>query len=222
MTLAEVRSAAGEPTSRFKKTTESASLTDAYEDLGLHVYYNRSGSVEFVESFQVDQTLHVLGSMPVFKTVAEELVASLSANAPFRSEEGGSLYVCPFLGLSLWRSDSSGEAGPDASPYPPTTVQQCNRARRFGHRRTLVAVRGRSGRCRSRGVALLQVSAGVKRQRGGGALLWTRAILGPSRDRGPASGLIVCQLCANSAEVPRFRPNSLVERMGNSIRKSNT
>ncbi len=109
MSLDEVRSAVGEPTGRFRKTSDSPRLTDVYDGLGIHVYYDDSDSVEFIESFPVDGIRHVLYGMPVFELTAEQIAANLSAKGLSGTAEDGSWFVYSSLGLSLWRSHESRE-----------------------------------------------------------------------------------------------------------------
>ncbi len=109
MSLAENRTVIGEPKERFQKTEQSVSLTDSYENLGLHVYYDENGSVEFIESFPVDGIRHFLYDISVFEVPAKDVVAKLASKGHGTSREGGSSLVYVSLGLSLWRSHSSNE-----------------------------------------------------------------------------------------------------------------
>jgi hypothetical protein len=104
--IADVRGTLGEPTKRFRKTPRSLRLTDAYTLLGVHVYYDGAGCVEFVESFAVEGVEHVLDGLSVFDTPATTLMAAVSKKAAVRSEEGGTTLVAPTLGLSFWRADA--------------------------------------------------------------------------------------------------------------------
>jgi len=45
----EVKRVLGNEPRRFKKTPHSAALTDAFDELGVHVYYNATGSCSAVE-----------------------------------------------------------------------------------------------------------------------------------------------------------------------------
>jgi hypothetical protein len=103
--MADVRAALGEPTNRFRKTPESPRLTDAYDPLGVHVYYDGADCVECVESFAVEGTVHLLDGLPVFDTPATKLIAAVWKKAAVRSEERGTSFVAPTLGLAFWRSD---------------------------------------------------------------------------------------------------------------------
>jgi hypothetical protein len=51
--MADLRGILGEPTRQFRKYPGSPKLTDAYEALGVHVYYDDADCVDFVESFAV-------------------------------------------------------------------------------------------------------------------------------------------------------------------------
>jgi|SRR6185437_909983 len=106
--MAHVRGTLGEPTKRFRKTPNSPQLTDAYAQLGVHVYYDDADCVEFVESFAMEGVVHLLDGLSVFKTPVATIVESVSKKAAVRSEEGGTSFVVPTLGLAFWRAD--GEA----------------------------------------------------------------------------------------------------------------
>jgi hypothetical protein len=108
MPIADIRGTMGEPTKRFRKTADSLRLTDAYAQLGVHVYYDDADCVEFVESFAVEGVIHLLDGLSVFETPAVTIVASVSKRAAVHSEEGGASLVVPTLGLAFWRAD--GEA----------------------------------------------------------------------------------------------------------------
>jgi hypothetical protein len=105
MPMAHVRGQLGEPTKRFRKTPDSPRLTDAYVQLGVHVYYDGADCVEYMESFAVDGIVHLLDGLPVFDTPVTTLIAAVSKKAAVRSEERGTAFVAPSLGLAFWRSD---------------------------------------------------------------------------------------------------------------------
>ncbi len=105
MPLADVRATIGEPTKQFRKTLDSPRLTDAYVALGVHVYYNGAICVEAVESFAVEGVVHVVDGLPVFDTPATTIIAAVSKKAAVRSEERGTSFVVPTMGLSFWRAD---------------------------------------------------------------------------------------------------------------------
>jgi hypothetical protein len=102
--MADLRGILGEPTKQFRKSPGSLKLTDAYEPLGVHVYYDDADCVEFVELFAVEEVIHVLDGLPVFDTSVATLMAALSKKGVVRSEEGGTSLVVPTLGLAFWRT----------------------------------------------------------------------------------------------------------------------
>lgn len=105
MPIADVRDLLGEPTRRFRKAHISQKLTDDYELLGVHVYYDDADRVEFVASFAVEGVIHLLDGLSVFDTPAAILMAAVSKKGAVRSEERGTSLVIPALGLSFWRAD---------------------------------------------------------------------------------------------------------------------
>lgn len=103
--MADVRGMLGQPTKQFRKALGSPKLTDAYEALGVHVYYDDADRVEFVESFAVEGVVHLLEGLSVFDTSVTTLMAVVSKKGAVRSEEDGTSLVIPTLGLSFWRAD---------------------------------------------------------------------------------------------------------------------
>jgi hypothetical protein len=103
--MADVRSTLGEPTKQFRKALGSIELTDAYEPLGIHVYYDGAACVEFVEAFRVEGVIHLLDGLSVFDTSVATLMAAVSKKGWVCSEESGTILVAPTLGLSFWRAD---------------------------------------------------------------------------------------------------------------------
>ena len=105
MSIADVRGTMGEPTKQFRKAPNSKTLTDAYDQLGMHVYYDIADCVEFVEAFAVKGVEHLLDGYAVFETPAAAIMAFVSKKGAVRSEEGGTSLVAPTLGLAFWRAD---------------------------------------------------------------------------------------------------------------------
>jgi hypothetical protein len=103
--MVDVRRMLGEPTKQFRKSLDSLMLTDVYEPLGVHAYYDGAGCVEFVESFRVEGAIHLLDGLSVFDTSVATLVAAVSKRGWVCSEESGTILVAPTLGLSFWRAD---------------------------------------------------------------------------------------------------------------------
>jgi hypothetical protein len=52
-TRKKTREKLGDSYTTFRKV-EGAPLTDSYDDLGLHLYYDKKGHLEFVEAFEPD------------------------------------------------------------------------------------------------------------------------------------------------------------------------
>ena len=65
MTRAEARGALGDNYRSFRKVPAAPTLTDAYADLGLHLYYDPADRLEFIEAFKPAQ--------PTFRSI--ELLA---------------------------------------------------------------------------------------------------------------------------------------------------
>jgi hypothetical protein len=103
--MADVRSMLGEPTKQFHKSPGSIKLTDVYEPLGVHIYYDDADCVEFVESFRVEGVIHLLDGLSVFDTSVATLMAAVSKMGWVCSEENGTILAAPILGLSFWRAD---------------------------------------------------------------------------------------------------------------------
>lgn len=89
----------------FKKTKWSEHETDAFDDIGFHVYYGGANPVvDFIEMFPEDATTFLLDGLDIFRTVSSDLIAHLSDKAEVLEKTVGCCYIYPTLELSLWRS----------------------------------------------------------------------------------------------------------------------
>jgi hypothetical protein len=104
MSREESRSAMGIQPDTFRKA-DSATLTDAYDHQGFHVYFDKDERVEYIEVFPSRMPAMYKG-VSVFETKADDLVAVISKDAQYDKDdpELGFSYVFPELELSLWRS----------------------------------------------------------------------------------------------------------------------
>ncbi len=63
---AEIRTLLGDGFKTFAKQPASLAVTDAYENLGLHLYYDSAERLEFIEAFEpidpIYSGIHLLGS----------------------------------------------------------------------------------------------------------------------------------------------------------------
>jgi len=90
----------------FRKTRRSEHETDAYDDIGLYVYYKGSEPVvDYLEMFHAKNTAFLLESVDIFRTKSEDLIDHLFARSTVIEEEPGCSYIFQALELSLWRSE---------------------------------------------------------------------------------------------------------------------
>jgi hypothetical protein len=73
------------------------------------VYYDANGRVEFLESFSVPGTRHVLLGISAFESTADSLLETASGRFALREEEIGTSFVSASPGLSLWRQSEEDE-----------------------------------------------------------------------------------------------------------------
>jgi hypothetical protein len=68
MSRSEVRALLGSHFSTFKKGAEAFNLTDSYDSIGLHLYYDGKGELDFVEAFSpcapCFNEIHFIGNNP--------------------------------------------------------------------------------------------------------------------------------------------------------------
>ena len=105
MRRSEVLSAIGDPSSRFTKTPESAALTDSYDDLGIHVFYTESETVEFIETWSHPNVRHLVSGLDGFATAADQLISVLGTQGHECVNDRGYSYTFSQPGVSFWRSD---------------------------------------------------------------------------------------------------------------------
>lgn len=109
MSRTAVLDATGEPTRRFRKSPDSPELTDAYDDIGMHVYYDDSETVVFVEAGQAQNVKLLFDGMSLLDTPVTEVISEISKLGSYLEKEDGHSFVFGELGISLWRSDPGRE-----------------------------------------------------------------------------------------------------------------
>lgn len=109
MTREEVRSLLGEPSATFYKGLNTESPTDAYDHVGVHVYYaHPSGYCEALEFFEPAQLL--LAEKPLFQLSFVQLKEWLSSqDSELEIDDEG--LTCFKYGLGLyapeWKEDAN-------------------------------------------------------------------------------------------------------------------
>jgi hypothetical protein len=102
----EIHTALGAPDTTFKKTPNSVSLTDAWFENALQVFYTAEGIVEFVEVSGHSGIEVLCFGLPVFSTDAVLLMDRFKQQASFQVEEGGCSFLTEALDIALWRPDT--------------------------------------------------------------------------------------------------------------------
>ena len=105
----EVHQSAGPPDSQFRKTGQSPTLTDVYASLGVHVYYTKLETVEFLETFAVEGVRHIVSGLCGFTVEVDRLISALSSQGHVYSQDEGFSFTFPDIGVTLWRSDIDAE-----------------------------------------------------------------------------------------------------------------
>lgn len=99
LSRAEIHALLGDGFKTFAKQPASVAVTDAYEDLGLHLYYDSAERLEFIEAFEptdpIYSGVHLLRSERTL--VLQELQES--GHMP-RFDDGG--YFYDELGFALY------------------------------------------------------------------------------------------------------------------------
>jgi len=109
MTREEVRSLLGEPSTIFYKGLNTQSPTDAYDNIGVHIYYHHpSGYCQALEFFEPSQLL--LAEKQLFKLSFANLREWLSSQDPELEIDDEGL-TCFKYGLGLyapeWKEDDN-------------------------------------------------------------------------------------------------------------------
>ena len=105
-TRSEVHRSAGPPDSQFRKTNQSPTLSDVYASLGIHVYYTKLETVEYLETFAVEGVRHIVSGLGGFTVEADRLISALSSQGHAYSQDEGFAFTFPEIGVTLWRSDA--------------------------------------------------------------------------------------------------------------------
>jgi hypothetical protein len=103
-TRAENRKLLGEKFISFKKTPSSTNLTDAYNSLSIHLYYDDNDQLKFVEAPAKDCGKIFVHDTLISGLNLEGLVAALTPFGPaaFRTSDG---CLFPSAGVSVWSAD---------------------------------------------------------------------------------------------------------------------
>jgi hypothetical protein len=106
-TREEVRAQIGSDCTTFKKTPSSNSTTDSYEQLGVHLYFDCDGRLEFIETFPPCEIVY--RGVPVSRREVETTLAELrQSELQVKQEEDG--YICEKAGFTLYVVDDVVEA----------------------------------------------------------------------------------------------------------------
>jgi len=99
----QVAAALGERPERFRKTSLSQVDTDAFDSLGIHVYYDAQDNCEYIECFRESKHLFVFG-IPVLEIPAHETLMRLSVHCDLEESEAGCSYTDARAGITFWRA----------------------------------------------------------------------------------------------------------------------
>jgi hypothetical protein len=105
MSREESHAAMGVSPKTFRKSSDDASLTDAYDEATFQVFFDEKDAVEYIELSSGGAIPVLYKGLPVFETQADELIEIISQDAPYdeNDPELGYSYIFPLLELSLWR-----------------------------------------------------------------------------------------------------------------------
>jgi len=98
MTREEAQCLLGPSSKQFKKTYSSLSLTDEYRAIGVHLYYDQDGRLEFIEGFPPCRV--VFRMTPLFEGTPEAIIRSLEQMG-FQRRISGATYVFDDAGFAL-------------------------------------------------------------------------------------------------------------------------
>ena len=106
MNRQQVRAALNVPVVSFKKTSTSASATDAFLEHTFQVFYDENDCAEYIELSNGGPFIALYKGVSVFETKADDLVVLVSQDASvnLNDPELGYSFVFPTLELSLWRA----------------------------------------------------------------------------------------------------------------------
>jgi len=101
----ESRAAMGIQPETFRKTVDSAMLTDSYYDSAFQVFFDDRDEVEYIELSSGGPISAIYKGISLFEIAAADLVEFLANDAPYdrNDPELGYSYIFPNLELSLWR-----------------------------------------------------------------------------------------------------------------------
>ncbi|MSU78669.1 MAG: hypothetical protein EXS16_11320 [Gemmataceae bacterium] len=99
----QVRKALRADFDTFRKSQKSRHETDAFDTLGMHIYYTGDEPVVgFVELWDEEDSSFLFDGHDVFRTEASKLVGILSARSDYNNDQGS--IVFPKLQVALYRS----------------------------------------------------------------------------------------------------------------------
>jgi hypothetical protein len=106
MNRQQVRDVLNVPVASFKKTSTSATTTDAFLEHTFQVFYDAKDCVEYIELSHGGPFLAFYKGVSVFETKADDLVSLISQDAlvDLNDPELGYSFIFPALELSLWRA----------------------------------------------------------------------------------------------------------------------
>lgn len=98
----EVQKALGNPSASFKKTPDAPGETDAYDDLGLHLYYDADDLLYYIEANPPSDPRY--SGIPLLRVPLEETLEQLGDMGQHGQyqDEG---YDFPSLGIALYVPD---------------------------------------------------------------------------------------------------------------------
>lgn len=94
-----IRSLLGEPSATFLKTPSSVHPTDAFDALGIHVFYDADGKSEAIEMAKPARP--ILDGFELLKLPYPELLELLTRLDPSTRMDAGDA-LCPGIGISLY------------------------------------------------------------------------------------------------------------------------
>ena len=128
MNRLEVRALLGANVSTFKKTPWSLTDTDAYNDLGFHLYYDRADRLECVEAW--GPSCIVYEDMPLVNGTTQETLEGLAKLGLIHGYDDG--YLFDTAGFALYAPGDKVEAVTVyRDGYYDGMTEEVNRAREY-------------------------------------------------------------------------------------------
>jgi len=87
----------------FKKTKNSENTTDAFDDIGVHVYYDKNNKVKAIEAFSESRV--ILDKKYIFKTPAKDVYQKIKKIDPDAKDDDQTTLTSKKLGLSIFSSN---------------------------------------------------------------------------------------------------------------------